>query len=549
MKTYGAAALRGTQWEITGVPHMLRELRCVFRSGKPGARIVTISHNPGNAARLEWFTQLYPLEFSYADKCALSHLTAVGRAAMARTEEILANPVCNVVYATKLPLRDYQKQGVEVLNIQSELFCGDVVGLGKTAIGLGAMASGLTPAIVVCKTHLQHQWVEEAHKFLDGVKPHIVKKGTPYVLPAHDLLIIPYSKLTGWCESLAGYKLLIYDEIQELRRHESNKYSAAQRVSENTPNVLGLSMTPVYNYGDEMFNVMEIISPGLLGTRGEFYAEWCTPVGSNHYKVKEPTALHSYLKESGKFIRRTRKDVGRELPPVTRITEEVEYTSKDLLAIEDKALELAQTIVRGEWSARGQAARELDGMLRMQTAIAKAPFVAQVATEASQAEEGGIVLVGWHREFYEICGRAFRAAGVKYVMYTGSESPTQKVESVKRYVEGKADVFMASLRSGEGLNGLQFRGSMIIFGEFDWSPQVHEQWIGRLTRDGQESPVTALFLMADGGSDPVIAQVAGIKRAQAEGVMTGTVEAIEDEQATLPRAAELAKHILEKYKS
>jgi hypothetical protein len=52
----------------------------------------------------------------------------------------------------------------------------------------------------------------------------------------------------------------------------------------------------------------------------------------------------------------------------------------------------------------------------------------------------------------------------------------------------------------------------------DWTPAVHEQFIGRVRRDGNDTPVTAWYLVADEGADPEIALSLGIKRAQLEGI-------------------------------
>lgn len=52
-----------------------------------------------------------------------------------------------------------------------------------------------------------------------------------------------------------------------------------------------------------------------------------------------------------------------------------------------------------------------------------------------------------------------------------------------------------------------------MFGELDWSPGVHDQCIGRLDRDGQIKQISAYYLLADSGSDPIISDVLGIKKA------------------------------------
>ena len=59
----------------------------------------------------------------------------------------------------------------------------------------------------------------------------------------------------------------------------------------------------------------------------------------------------------------------------------------------------------------------------------------------------------------------------------------------------------------------------VVFGELDWSPKVHDQVIGRLDRPGQTKPVTAYFLHADGGSDPLVVAMLGLKASQSKGIV------------------------------
>ena len=75
-----------------------------------------------------------------------------------------------------------------------------------------------------------------------------------------------------------------------------------------------------------------------------------------------------------------------------------------------------------------------------------------------------------------------------------------------------------SLRSGAGLDGLQGVAHIVVMGELDYSPGVHEQNIGRIHRDGQAEPVLAYFLVADEGSDPVVAEIVGLKTLQVDGI-------------------------------
>ena len=129
-----------------------------------------------------------------------------------------------------------------------------------------------------------------------------------------------------------------------------------------------------------------------------------------------------------------------------------------------------------------------------------------------------VVLAGWHRAVFAIWEERLTAAGIRVGWYTGSETPAAKAETKRQFLAGDIDVILISLRSGVGLDGLQERGCVVVHGELDWSPAIHEQLDGRLDRDGQAHPVVAYYLVSESGSDPVIAEVNGVKRDQLDGI-------------------------------
>lgn len=77
------------------------------------------------------------------------------------------------------------------------------------------------------------------------------------------------------------------------------------------------------------------------------------------------------------------------------------------------------------------------------------------------------------------------------------------------------------------INSLQEVCKVGVFGEIDWSPGVHTQCIGRYHRDGQDEPSLAYFLLADEGSDPVIADILGLKKGQSDGVLDPDADLLE----------------------
>ncbi|MCB1282562.1 MAG: SWF/SNF helicase family protein, partial [Salinibacterium sp.] len=244
---------------------------------------------------------------------------------------------------------------------------------------------------------------------------------------------------------------------------------------------------------------------------------WCTSHGA-HWIVKDPEALGAYLQEEGIALRRTHEDaeVASTLPGQSKTIIEVEWDDGAVMSDRELQRRLAQRVLSGGFHERGQAARELDMLMRQETGIAKARSVA--AYVRTLAEAGEAVLVGaWHREVYRILNE--RLADLNPVMFTGSESPASKKRSKAAFVAGDTNIMLMSLRAGAGLDGLQHRAAHIVYAELDWSPQVHQQLTGRVHRDGQGDTTMEYWPVSTEGSDPVILDTLGVKRWQSDAVI------------------------------
>ncbi len=381
----------------------------------------------------------------------------------------------------------------------------------NTAQAIGVLTEkGALPALVVTMTHLPKQWEREINRFMPSLRTHVVTKGSPYDLtmshgrvrsrtpkPFPDVVIMNYHKLAGWAETLAPFiKFVVFDECQELRsgygRDIPKKYTAAKYLSENADYRLGMSATPIFNYGGEFFAVIDALHPEALGTYDEFQREWCAASWGDKPKIRDPQAFGTYLLEAGMMLRRTRKDVGRELPQLQRIPHHVDCDPEELDKVEKAVSDFAKIILGSEKEAfKGQkrnAHEQFSLRLRQATGIAKAPHVAAFVKMVVESGEK-VVVFGWHREFYSVLQEQLKEHCP--LMYTGTESAAEKEKNKRAFIEGDCKVLLMSLRSGAGLDGLQHVARTCVFGELDWSPGVHEQCLSDdtevLTREGFKS--------------------------------------------------------------
>jgi SNF2 family DNA or RNA helicase len=532
IKTYGEIVYDHTANKfniIKAEPHVCIKLKHVFRKIKSTAVVpFKFENTPEVCADLQWFMQRYWLKCTNDVENRINNGKSLFERNINELEQILMPDY--VPGELKLKdgaiARDYQLRAKETYLKVKRLLLGDDLGLGKTLSAiLSFLHSDTLPAVCIVQTHMPKQWQIEGIEKFTNLKVHIIKGTKPYNLPKADVYILKYSCLAGWVDTYRDkyFKSAVFDEIQELRIETSAKYLAGLELSKSVEFCLGLSATPVYNYGDEIFNVMDLIYPQSLGYKSEFLREWATPYG-RHYKVTDPKALGSYLRERFLFLRRTRSDVGRELPAVNKIIHTVGYDTAEVQKSEEIAKNLAMKVMTGTFIERGEAARELDMLARYTTGISKAREVAQYVRILLENDEP-VVLAGWHRDVYDIWLNEL--AEFNPVMYTGTESGMQKEKSKERFINGETKLFIISLRSGAGLDGLQKICKTIVIGELDWSPKVHDQLIGRVDRDGQKEPVTAIFLVSDSGSDPVIINLLGLKASQSHGIVDPLLNPVE----------------------
>lgn len=533
----------------------IRAKRMFTRASPHRSGSLMLRHTMEVARDIEWFMMRFPLTPSDAESEAfLLREADCHRDMKKRVEAAVRGEYSKPTLPTTLTKqpREYQLQAYNMLQVRRRMLLGDEVGLGKTLTGLlSVLEPEARPALVVPPTHLPSRWATELEESMPNLKVEIAKKTTPpqHILDGElpDVLIVTYSKIAGWSSALAGrVKTVIFDEVQDLRKGaETMKGSAAQQIADKADFVLGLTATPVYNYGGEVWHLYSILAPDALGTWEEFSREWANWTYNGNTSVANPAALGRYLREEGLFLARTRADVGRELPPVTKVPHVVDTDAEALEAIAGDLVRLAARILGNEATGfeRYQLSGEIDWKLRQATGISKAPYVAQFVKMLLESEEK-VALFAWHRAVWDIYQAAL--AEFKPVMYTGSESPAAKDAARKAFIEGDSRVLLMSLRSGAGVDGLQKVCSVAVFGELDWSPQVHEQAIGRFRRDGMDEakPVVAYFLNAEAGSDPVILETLQVKRNQAEPLVNPDGKLLASANVDTQRSRALAEWVL-----
>jgi len=393
------------------------------------------------------------------------------------------------------------------------------------------------PALIVVPPHLLRQWKSEIYRFLgDETVVHTISGLKPYSLPFSEIYLIHYLILRGWRSYLPqfGFKTLIFDEIQELRRAESEKYSVASLISEAVDNVIGLSGTPIYNFGSEIWHILNILEYHCLGDWESFSREWCHGYGSK--VVNDPEVLGEYLRTEGLMLRRRKEDVLDELPPKRRVIQNIDIDEGKFDELIAPVIDQANKIptIKDAFE-RGRESMQAIDSTRMITGIAKAPFVCGFVKTLMEAGEK-VILYGHHHAVMDIFIRDLK----EYypVMISGRQTGTVKDQAQKAFTEGDTDLIIVSLRSGLGLN-LQ-RAHCVVFGELDWSPAVLSQCEDRAHRIGQKDSVLCYYLTCNAGTDQAMMETLGMKVSQFIGIMGDKAETEHDK---LMAQVDVKKHM------
>lgn len=558
---YGTLELEtnGKNWSIHGEPCVIEMAKRLFPGSEGRGRgIAKFPNNKRFVGDLNWLMQRYPLHIKDEEKWEEAYKGAVEHV-IKRNEILKAPQKVTPPLAFKGELREFQKEGLAFLLNNERTLLADEMGLGKTPELLSFLATkNAYPALIVVPPHLVINWRKEINKFLhfpneqisingesensDAV--HVIKGLKPYNLPEASIYIIHYLLLRGWKRVLPdiGFKAVAFDECQELRHAGTEKYSAASLVAGSAEYVYGLSGTPIYNRGGEIWNVVNIIDYHCLGDWDSFTREWCYGYGSDI--VVHPDVLGDYLKREGLLIRRTKKEVLKELPPMRRVVQTIDFDTGKYGELIQSAVEKAKGIdsVKDIFE-KGRMTREIVKESRQAIGIAKASYVTAFVKMLLEAGEK-VLLFAYHHAVVNIYTEELKE--FNQVRITGLETAKEKAASEDAFMSDKTNVIIISLRSGSGLN-LQ-KATAVVFGELDWSPAVHQQCADRAHRIGQKDSVLCYYLVAEEGTDEAIQEFLGLKVSQFVGLMGDEPETQEDRVIAQNVAKEYMGKIVDKLK-
>ena len=425
----------------------------------------------------------------------------------------------------------------------------DEVGLGKTieaGIILKELAvRGLARRIIILTpASLVTQWVDElAEKFFEEFTP--IESPSQWAATTRAIASYDRARQDQHASQLLRHRwdLVIVDEAHKCKNEATARYQLLQKIRRNY--LLLLTATPIQNNLRELYNLVNLLRPGHLGTWREFKREYVS--GNNVREVRQAEALRDLT--SRVMVRTRRASVAdiMALPPrrprhpdidlspgEAAVYQETGRLLRDLYrdgfrtttAEEElgdrrrrrgrsgagiyflECLRLAQRMCSSAPALASSLANQSHGELILpayrERFIRVAEQAAAVTSHAKleelsrllQQSDDRVVVFSEHLPTVDLIAKRVRELDRPGITFTGDMTRLERHKALKRFRHEPRGVLISTRSGTEGLN-LQFCHQLVNY-ELPWNPMMVEQRIGRVHRFGQTREVQLFNYAARG---------------------------------------------------
>ena len=419
---------------------------------------------------------------------------------------------------------DYQLQAARsaLRRMRGRAILADEVGLGKT-IEAGLILAELRlrgladRALVIAPAGLVTQWQEELER----------KFGVPTVRVGRDwgqepvagsadrpvaVASLAAARRDPLKSALTGdqWDLIIVDEAHRVRAPRSASGKLIREL--RSRHLLLLTATPVENRLQDLYEIVSLVAPGLLGTAAQFRAAHGAGSAAPEHEPRNVAALRKRTAEV--MIRHRRSEVSVLLPQRLAETLRVEPSGPERDWYSDLTARVRAEAVTATPSRR-LALRSV-AKLAGSSPAAAAPTLAKIGWDDLAARAGALaapakvavlldqlkrytgngekvlIFTAFRQTLDQLAGH-LAAAGLPAAIYHGSLPRAEKERAIAAFRDD-VPVLLSTESAGEGRN-LQFCHVMVNM-DLPWNPMQIEQRLGRLHRVGQDHEVLLTNLVA-----------------------------------------------------
>lgn len=455
---------------------------------------------------------------------------------------------------TKLPLYDYQKDGMLHLACLEKAILADEMGLGKTVQAIAAAAllrktKGIKHVLVVTPTSLKTEWEEQITKFVSlpslliygnrAARLQQYQQDTFFYLANYEQVVRDHADI----QRIIAPDIVILDEAQRIKNWRTKTAAAIKQLV--SPYAFVLTGTPIENKIDDIYSIVQFLDPKLFGSLFRFNRDFYQLDDSGKaIGYKNLHLLHKRLKPI--VLRRLKRDVEEQLPERTINTCFVPMSAEQVLRYEEQEI----TVSRLAATARKRPLTE-EEFQRLQKALASmrmlcdTPYILDerccicpkleelepILEELLCDNTTKIIIFSEWQRMLVLVRRLLEKMNIGYAWHTGSIDQKQRRAEINRFKEESADedqcrVFLSTDCGSVGLN-LQ-AANVVINLDLPWNPAKLEQRIARAWRKHQTRTVQVINFVSEDTIEHRMLSVLDIKQRLADNVLDlGTVEVMD----------------------
>lgn len=433
-----------------------------------------------------------------------------------------------------LPLFEYQEVGAQWLAGRDRAGLHDEMGIGKTATIVRALdLVGAERCIIVVPAMLRENWIKEIRKFsprqLRLCKGTTIHDYVAWAKGRFHYLITSYEQATKWQPLIMDQGELLdaiaIDESHYLKNMGTKRTKAA--LGDSGDGVGGLvgwaeyawtaSGTPIPNDPLDIYPFLRFARCMPL-SKNEFTKRYFhsrrTAYGSRQVCKPEMVAeLQALINNNA--IRRTKKDVGMQLPPVFLTETYVDGDASAIYALLDEHPGLEGSIVRAlEQGGLSFLDAQHMGTLRRLVGAAKViPYSRLLLDELTSGACDKKVVFGIHKDALRNLRDYLARKGIQAVLVNGDTPEKQRIAAVEAFQgDPSCRVFIGNIRAA-GVGLTLTAACEIDMLESDWTPAGNAQAIMRVHRIGQTRNVTGRFITLADSIDEAVNKLVAEKTA------------------------------------
>jgi SNF2 family DNA or RNA helicase len=448
-------------------------------------------------------------------------------------------------------LRPYQERGLAWLAFMSSLGLGaclaDDMGLGKTIQLLALEAHqraerpDIGPTLLLCPMSLVGNWEREAARFTPELRVyahHGRERRRGEALDAQlaetDIVVTTYATATRDIDELAGHswERLVLDEAQAVKNSLSRSAKAVRRL--DAAHRVALTGTPMENSLAELWSIMDVLNPGVLGSSEHFRARYAIPL-ERHGQTEPATRLRAISRPY--IVRRLKTDpqIIDDLPEKMEIRQHCHLTAEQASLYKSVVDDMMDRIEGTEGIERRgnvlaamtklkQICNHPAQLLQDHSAVGRRSgkvIRLEEIVEEILAEGDRALLFTQFTAFAELLLPHLAARFDQDVLYLhGGVPKTRRDEMVQRFQSGDGpSLFLLSLKAGgTGLN--LTAANHVVHLDRWWNPAVENQATDRAFRIGQTRRVQVRKFVCVGTLEERIDEMIEEKKALADLVIS-----------------------------